>query len=56
LVENPDNNFGTMIRTVLLGVGSILSVELLPNITIGAIIAVPIIFGIISFVLGRRKD
>jgi len=56
LVENPDNNFGTMIRTVLLGVGSILSVQLLPNITIGAIIAVPIIFGIISFVLGRRKD
>ena len=56
LAENPDNNFGTMIRTVLLGVGSILSVELLPHITIGAIIAVPIIFGIISFVLGRRKD
>jgi|SRR5690625_2343842 len=54
--QNPNNNFGAMISTVLSGVGSILSVELLPGISIGAIIAVPIIFGIISFVLGRRKD
>lgn len=56
LTVNPNNNFGTMIITVLSGVGTVLSIELLPGISIGAIIAVPIIFGIIAFVLGRRKD
>lgn len=56
LVTNPNNNFGSMILSVLLGVGAVLSIELLPNITIGAIIAVPIVFGIIAFVLGRKKD
>lgn len=56
LVDNPNNNFGSLITTILLGVGSVLGIELLPNITIGAIIAVPIVFGIIAFVLGRKKE
>lgn len=53
---NPNNNFGAMIASVLVGVGSILSIQLLPNISIGAIIAVPIVFGVIAFVLGRKKE
>lgn len=56
LTINPNNNFGAMITTVLLGVGTVLSIELLPNISIGAIIAVPIVFGVIAFVLGRKKE
>lgn len=56
LVANPDNNMLNMIRTVLLGVGTVLGIELLPNITIGAIILIPIVFGLIAFVLGRKKD
>lgn len=55
LLNNPNNDFGTLISTILLGVGTVLGIELLPNITIGAIIAVPIVFGIIAFVLGRKK-
>lgn len=53
---NPNDNFGSMIKAILLGVGTVLGIQLLPNITIGAIIAVPIVFGIIAFVLGRKKE
>lgn len=54
--DSPSNNFGSMITSILLGVGTVLGIELLPNITIGAIIAVPIVFGIIAFVLGKKKE
>lgn len=37
-------------------VGSLLEIELLPNITIGMIVAVPLVFGIIMFIVGRKKD
>ena len=48
--------FGLILKNVFLGVGSFLGIQLLPGISIGAIIAVPIVFGIISFILGRRKE
>lgn len=48
--------FGLILKNVFLGVGSFLGIQLLPGISIGAIIAVPIVFGIITFILGRRKE
>lgn len=51
-----DKDFTHMLKSVFVGVGSFLGINLLPGITIGAIIAVPIVFGIIAFILGKRKD
>lgn len=45
-----------MVKSVFVGLGSLLSIQLLPNISIGAIIAVPIVFGIIAFIVGRKKE
>lgn len=54
--ENIENGgFGLMLKQVFTSVGSFLEIELLPGIPFGAIIAVPIIFGIIAFILGRRS-
>lgn len=50
-----DFGFTTLLASVFVGVGSFLSINILPNISIGAIIAVPIVFGIIYFIIGRRK-
>lgn len=47
--------FGLMLKQVFASVGSFLEIELLPGIPFGAIIAVPIVFGIIAFILGRRS-
>ena len=47
--------FGLMLKNVFTSVGSFLEIELLPGIPFGAIIAVPIVFGIIAFILGRRS-
>lgn len=44
----------TMLSGLFVGLGSLLSIELLPNISIGMIIAVPVVFGIIAFILGKR--
>lgn len=51
-----DKDFTHLLKSVFIGVGSFLGINLLPGISIGAIIAVPIIFGIIAFIIGRRKD
>lgn len=50
-----DFSFIGLLTQVFVGMGSILAIELLPNITIGAIIAVPIVFGIIYFILGKKR-
>lgn len=49
-----DNTFYGIIAQVFTGLGAFLSIELLPNITFGAILAVPLVFGIISFIIGKR--
>lgn len=51
-----DKDFTNLLKSVFVGIGSFLGINLLPGITIGAIIAVPIVFGIIAFILGKRKD
>src|SRR5690606_10298168 len=48
--------FGMVLKQVFVSVGAFLGINLLPGVSIGAIIAVPIVFGIISFILGRRKE
>lgn len=48
--------FGLVLKQVFGGIGAFLGIQLLPGISIGAIIAVPIVFGIIAFILGRRKE
>ena len=53
MAENPDQVgfFGTLFSSI----GSFLSIEILPNISFGLILAVPLIFGIISFLIGKGK-
>ncbi len=47
--------FGSLLTVVFGGFGDLLAIEILPGIYIGAIIAVPLVFGIIFFILGKRK-
>lgn len=49
-----DNTFFGLISQVFAGLGTFLAIELLPNITFGAIFAVPLVFGIIFFIIGKR--
>lgn len=49
-----DHSFYGIIGQVFQGLGSFLSIQLLPNITFGAILSVPLVFGIISFIIGKR--
>jgi len=49
-----DNTFYGIISQVFSGIGTFLAIELLPNITFGAIFAVPLVFGIIFFIIGKR--
>lgn len=53
MAENPESVgfFGTLFSSI----GSFLSIEILPNISFGLILAVPLIFGIISFLIGKGK-
>lgn len=51
-----DKDFTNILKSAFIAIGSLLAINLLPGISIGAIIAVPIVFGIIAFVLGKRKD
>lgn len=50
-----DYSLTGMLFQIFGGLGALLSIELLPNITIGAIVAVPLVFGIIYFILGKRS-
>lgn len=57
VATNTDFSFTGLLVQVFNGMGSILTIEILPSITIGAIVAVPLVFGIIYFILGKRgKD
>ena len=49
-----DLSFYSLISQVFSGIGTFLAIELLPNITFGAIFAVPLVFGIIFFIIGKR--
>lgn len=51
-----DKDFSNLLRSAFVAIGAFLGINLLPGISIGAIIAVPIVFGIIAFILGRKKD
>lgn len=51
-----DKDFTVLLKSAFLAIGTFLGINLIPGISIGAIIAVPIVFGIISFILGRKKD
>jgi hypothetical protein len=55
-IDDGSAEFGlpTLLSSLFVGLGSLLSIQLLPNISIGMIIAVPVVFGIIAFILGKR--
>lgn len=55
LEETDATGFSALLTTIFGGLGSLLAIEILPGIYIGAIIAVPLVFGIIFFILGKRK-
>lgn len=54
LRNSTDYTFSGLISQIFVGLGSFLAIELLPNITFGAIFAVPLVFGIIFFIIGKR--
>ncbi len=55
LIEKDLFGFGGLLTAVFGGLGSLLSVQLFPGVYLGAIVAVPLVFGIIFFILGKRK-
>ncbi len=54
VANNTDFSFTGLLTQVFVGLGSLLAINILPGISIGAIIAVPIVFGIIYFIIGKR--
>ena len=56
LESNDELGFGGLLSASFVALSSLLAVELLPNISLGMIIAIPIVFGVIAFILGRRKE
>ena len=54
VASHNDYSFIGLLSQVFIGLGSFLAIELLPHITIGAIVSVPLVFGIISFIIGKR--
>lgn len=56
LIEQDAYGFGNFLGSLFVGIASIFSIELFGGITIGSIFLVPLVFGIIYFILGRRKE
>ena len=56
LESNDELGFGGLLSASFIALSSLLAIELLPNISLGMIIAIPIVFGVIAFILGRRKE
>lgn len=55
VATNSDFSFVGLLEQIFVGLGSLLAINLLPGISIGVIIAVPLVFGIIYFILGKRR-
>ena len=55
LYATDGTGFVSLLSAIFGGLGDLLSIEILPGIYIGAIVAVPLVFGIIFFILGKRK-
>lgn len=51
-----ESGFDGLLSGLFTGIGTFLSIQLLPNISIGMIIAIPVVFGVIMFILGKRKS
>lgn len=47
---------GSILLSVFHSVGTILDIELLPNIKIGHFVLIPLVFGIVMFIVGKRRD
>lgn len=56
LNANPNNHWSDLLFTIFGAFGTILAIEILPGWSIGIIIGIPIVFGIIYFIIGRKKD
>lgn len=56
LESDDELGFGGLLSASFVALSSLLAIELLPNISLGMIIAIPIVFGVIAFILGRRKE
>lgn len=48
--------FSMLLSSMFTAVGTLLAIELLPNIYLGMFVAVPLVFGVIMFIIGKRKD
>lgn len=56
-LEHSQNvGFTNLLTSMFKGVGDILSVELFNDITIGHVVAVPLVFGVAMFILGRKVE
>lgn len=54
LQDAENNPMWDLFTGAFAGVGALLDIELLPNISIGLLILIPMIFGVIAFILGKR--
>lgn len=55
VASTSDYSITGLLFQVFAGMAGVLAIELLPNISIGSIVAIPLVFGIIYFILGKRK-
>ncbi len=53
--DGSDNPFMNLIGGAFSGAGQLLNIELLPGIKIGMFLLIPLVFGILAFILGKRK-
>lgn len=57
LTENMETGgFMVILGSMFNAVGVLLSVELLPNITIGSFVLIPLVFGVVMFIIGKKKE
>lgn len=52
---NPNNWIYSFVRSTFNGLSDILNVEVLPNVTIGTFVAIPLVFAVIMFILSFFK-
>lgn len=50
------SGFKGLLAAAFSGIGQILAIELFPNLSIGVIILVPIVLGLVLFILGKKGD
>lgn len=55
LSDGSNTGFKSVLSDIFGGIDTFFSIELIPGFSIGAIVLVPLVFGLLAFIIGRRK-